>query len=86
MGADRQATGNPAPEEPENHADKQAQDAFIVAATRTPIGKAPRACSARCPTTCWCARCGALAQVPTLTRRPSGRDRRLQLSPKPSRA
>ena len=37
---------------------KQVQDAYIVAATRTPIGKAPQAArSATCVrTTCWCAR------------------------------
>ena len=39
---------------------KQVQDAYIVAATRTPIGKARAATSATPgPTTCWSPRSGA---------------------------
>ena len=51
---------------------KQMQDAYIVAATRTPIGKAPAVISAtRGPTTCWWPPCSrALAQVPGLDPKP----------------
>jgi acetyl-CoA acyltransferase len=48
---------------------KQVQDAYIVAATRTPIGKSAAAATSatRGPTTCWWPPCKhALAQVPSL--------------------
>ena len=48
---------------------KQVQDAYIVAATRTPIGKSGARLSSatRGPTTCWSPRSSsAMAQVPAL--------------------